>query len=54
MRSTIRHGDTMIVVESHPAAVEYNDILDATEVMPDEHYQEAPWESCDGFEHEVT
>jgi len=50
MRSTIRHGDTMIVVESAPATVAFDDLLAATHIIPD-NYGEAPWDNCDGFEH---
>jgi len=52
MQSTVRHDDTMIVVETHPAVVNFDDILAATTVVPDDH-GEPPWESCDGFEHET-
>ena len=31
--------------------IRYSDIFDATEVKLDEFHDEAPWESCDGFEH---
>lgn len=50
----IRQGDTMIAVESRPAAVAFQDILDATEVVYDEYESMTPWEHCDGFEHTVT
>lgn len=55
MRSTIRHGDTMIAVETTPATIDYADILDATEVDADDSgFSDAPWENSDGFEHTAT
>jgi len=53
MRSTIRHGDTMIAVETGAATIDFEEILDATEVVYDEHACEAPWDNCDGFEHKA-
>ena len=51
MRSTTRHGSTMIAVETAPAEIDFADILEATraEVDPDE--TEAPWNVCEGWEH---
>ena len=54
MRNTFRHGDTMIAVESRPAAVSFEEILKATEVVNDEYESMAPWEHGDGFEHTAT
>jgi len=54
MRSTFRHGDTMIAVESRPATVAFDDLLAATEVVYDEYESMTPWEHCDGFEHTAT
>lgn len=54
MRNLIRHGDTMIAVESAPATVNFQDILDATKVEYDDDMSEAPWDNCDGFEHTCT
>jgi len=54
MRSIVRHGDTMIAVESRPATIDFDDILDATRVVPDELESEAPWEHRDGYEHTAT
>jgi len=34
-RNIFRQGDTMIAVESRPATVAFQDILDATTVVPD-------------------
>jgi len=53
MRSTIRHGDTMIAVESISATIDFEEILDATEIIRDE-FNETPWANCDGFEHTAT
>ena len=33
MRNTFRQGDTMIAVESRPATVSFDDLLEATEVV---------------------
>ena len=54
MRNTFRHGDTMIAVESRPATIAFEDILEATEVVADEYESMTPWEHCDGFEHVAT
>ena len=54
MRNTFRHGDTMIAVESRPAAIAFDDLLAATEVVYDEYESMTPWEHCDGFEHTAT
>lgn len=49
-----RDGDKMIrvVVETSEAVVSFDDILEAVKVEPDD-CSEAPWESCDGYEHRV-
>lgn len=54
--NTYRDGDTLITVtlKTELAVVDYADILDATEVVYDEHHNETPWDSCDGYEHTVT
>ncbi|MFA5317186.1 MAG: hypothetical protein WC369_07195 [Dehalococcoidales bacterium] len=44
----------MIAVETRPATVEYEDILEATIVEPDDSMTEAPWDWCDGWEHTAT
>ena len=54
MRSLIRHGDTMLAIESGPATIDYADLLNATKVVADEYESMTPWEQCDGFEHTVT
>jgi len=52
--NTFRQGDTMIAVESRPAIVSFEEILEATEVVHDEYENMTPWEHCDGFEHTAT
>jgi len=54
MRNLLRQGDTMIAVETAPAVVEFDDILEATKVVYDECACDAPWDMCDGFEHTVV
>jgi len=54
MRSRVRHSDTMVAIETAPATVDFSDILEKTQVIPDYDMQEAPWENCDGWEHNVT
>jgi len=54
MRNLLRQGDTMIAVETAPAVVEFDDILDATKVVYDEYVSDAPWDMCDDFEHTVV
>jgi len=49
----IRQDDTMVAIETAPAIVNFDTILDATEVVYDNHYTEAPWDNCDGYDHEV-
>jgi hypothetical protein len=53
-KSTFRHGDTMIAVESRPATIAFDDLLAATEVIYDQYESMTPWEHCDGFEHTAT
>lgn len=49
-----RDGDVMVsvTVKTEPATISFDEILESVEVEHDEH-SEAPWESCDGYEHEV-
>jgi len=49
-----RDGNVMVKVsvETTPAVIQFSDILEACEVKPDED-AEAPWDNCDGYEHEV-
>jgi len=54
MRTLLRQGDTMIAVESDSALVDYDDILAATKVEPDNCFGETPWENCDDFKHTCT
>ena len=54
MRNTFRQDDTMIAVESRPAIVTFEEILEATEVVADQYESMTPWEHCDGFEHTTT
>lgn len=51
MRTTFRHGDTMIAVESQPATIAFDDLLAATRVIDDTDNGEAPWDNWDGWEH---
>ena len=51
MRNTFRHGDTMIAVESTPAAVAFDDLLAACRIIDDTENGEAPWDNWDGWEH---
>jgi len=52
MRSKVRHDNIMVAIETAPATIDYADILEQTQVIPDD-LTEAPWENCCGFEHEV-
>ena len=54
MRNTFRQADTMIAVESRPATISFEEILEATEVVADQYESMTPWEHCDGFEHIAT
>ena len=54
MRSLVRHGDTMLAIESGPATIDFLDVLNATKVVADEYESMTPWEQCDGYEHTVT
>lgn len=47
-----RDGDNMVSVTVAPAVIDYNDILAAVEVKPDD-WHVAPWEKCDGYAHHV-
>ena len=57
MRTKHRHrdGDTMVcvTVTTRPAVIDFADILEAVTVEPDEFTGEAPWEHCDGYDHEL-
>src|SRR5579872_6944668 len=50
-----RHGDTMVIVtvETRPAVIDFEEIREAVKVEPDDGMSEAPWENCDGFQHEL-
>lgn len=52
-RNLVRQGETMIAVKSAPATVDFQDILDATEVVYDDN-GDTPWDNYDGFEHTCT
>ncbi len=54
MRNIFRQADTMIAVESRPATISFEEILEATEVVADQYESMTPWEHCDGFEHTAT
>jgi hypothetical protein len=51
VKNTFRQDDTMIAVESTPAVIDFNDLLNATRVIEDTDFNEAPWENWDGWEH---
>ncbi len=51
MRKQFRDGDTMIAVETAPAVIEFQSIVDSTEIVEDNDESMTPWEHCDGFEH---
>ena len=53
MRTTFRHGDKMLSVESRPAEIDFSELLEATEIEDDDHY-EAPWDNRDGYDHNRT
>lgn len=48
-----RDGDTMVLVsvETQPAIIDFEDILEAVQVEPDEGMNETPWDTCEGLEH---
>ncbi len=50
-----RDGDTMVIVtvQTRPAVIDFADIREAVEVEADPTTSEAPWEHCDGLEHEL-
>lgn len=48
----LRQDDTMVAVETASAIVDFADILEATKVDLD-NSGEAPWDNCDGFDHDV-
>ncbi len=52
--TTQRHGDLFVTVtvEVGPAIIDFNDILASCTVEPDDDTP-APWEDCDGWEHET-
>ena len=50
MRTIQRQGDTMVAVETVPAIINFNSILEATKVVADE-FGDNPWDNCDGLEH---
>lgn len=49
----LRQDDVMVAVETASAIVDYAAILEATKVVYDHHTSETPWDSCDGFDHEI-
>lgn len=53
----LRKGDTLITttvtIEADDALIRFEDILAVAEVVPDNLSHEAPWESCDGYEHKL-
>jgi len=52
MRKQFRDGDTMIAVETAPAVIDFQAIVDATEIVEDHEETMTPWDHCDGFEHD--
>lgn len=53
---TVLTADTIVkimtTVRESARHVDYDDILEAVTIDYDEGYDEAPWDSCDGFEHD--
>jgi hypothetical protein len=49
----LRQDDVMVAVKTASAVVDFATIEEATKVVYDNHYDETPWDSCDGFDHEV-
>lgn len=47
-----RNGNTMTATKTASAEIDFNDIIDCAEVVYDD-MCEAPWDSCDGYEHTV-
>lgn len=41
-----------VTVETFPAVIEWQDIVDAIEVVPDD-WPEKPWQNCDGYDHDL-
>ena len=42
-----------VSVETRPAVIDFDDILDAVEVGPDDGYSDRPWDNFTGFDHEL-
>ena len=54
-RDTLKRiGDTMVETSTWPAIIDYEEIHKHTKVVDDDDNGEAPWEDCDGYEHEAT
>jgi len=55
---TFRAGNSIIEVVTRTTVrhrvVEFEDILLACEVVPDDDHPGAPWKDCDGYDHEVV
>lgn len=53
----MRDGDTLVIsetiVETRNAVVDYEDVLDATEVVYDEYNADCPYKSGDDYDHKV-
>lgn len=56
----VKSGDELVIHDfqhrtvRRPRQIDFADILAASQVIADEEYNEAPWERCDGYEHEST
>jgi hypothetical protein len=57
MKKTILTADKVVTIETtvteRPRVVQYEDIVDAMKVEFDDWNTEAPWEQCDGWEHDA-
>ena len=49
----LRQDDTMVAVETTSAIIDFESILEAAEVVSDDHYGETPWDDCDGYAHTI-
>jgi hypothetical protein len=42
-----------VTISTRPAVIDYAEIREAVTVEPDDCMSEAPWDNCDGYEHEL-
>jgi len=45
---------TTVMVTTETIEVDFNDIVEAVQVDPDECFGETPWDMCDGYDHTAT